>query len=365
MVKKRGRRADTASTASSNDSSVATMPILTPQATQAQLPINNSRMNFPTIQIQPFDGDPEELNFFISQLTNMAKMYNWSEESFMMFISQNLRGIAKKFFFQKSEITKFESAEQIFDELRTFFLQKSVAAHSKELDSLHMFTDEKIANLSHRLEVLVHKVYNKITDRQALDQIKFNKFLQVIPHSYRLLIRQNEIDNFTSAVAKATLAQDCEIENSIIRKSEGTSNEKKFSEINEQIHSIQESLDNLNKPDNRHKRSNFSNKRSPRRNFNNRGNFNANRVKFHRGGNRRNFRRPRGFNYNRGTRNSNFNDRNTYVANSQWQSDQNTQVANIQCQLCLCLGHSARQCRIAPALNYQQNSIPVIDHPNA
>lgn len=74
MVKRRGRRADTASTASSNDSSIATMPILTPQPAQAQLPIGNPRMNFPSLQIQPFDGNPEELNFFISQLTNMSKM---------------------------------------------------------------------------------------------------------------------------------------------------------------------------------------------------------------------------------------------------------------------------------------------------
>lgn len=365
MPKTRSRRTDTASTTSSNDNSIATMPILTPQPSQTQVPTVNPRMNFPTLQIQPFDGNPDELNFFITQLTNMSQMYGWSEESFMMFISQNLRGVAKKFFFQKSEITKFESAEQIFTELRTFFLQKSVAAHSKELDNLQMFTDEKIINLSHRLEVLVHKVYSKINDNQALDQIKFNKFLQVIPHSYRLLIRQSQIDNFREAVAKATLAQDCDIENAIISPINDTNDDKRFSQIDEQLHSLQESLEKLKEPENKYKQSSVSNKRSPRKNFhNNRGNFNANRFKFHRGTNRRNFRRPRGFNYNRGARNSNFNDRNMYMTDNQWNNNQNTLVPDIQCQLCLCLGHSARQCRIAPALNFQ-NSFPAIDHPNA
>lgn len=83
--------------------------------------MTNSRPNYVDIPIQPFDGNPEELDIFISQITEIASANNWAEDYLMRYVIEHLKGKAHQFFVQKSEFTTFESAKQIFEELKFFF----------------------------------------------------------------------------------------------------------------------------------------------------------------------------------------------------------------------------------------------------
>lgn len=72
-----------------------------------------------------------------------------------------------------------------------------------------MHADESIPNFAHRLNSLAPKAHNAIKDKEALNAIQFNKFISVIPNSYRVHILQNSIQTYNEAVEKAVLLEDC------------------------------------------------------------------------------------------------------------------------------------------------------------
>lgn len=355
-------KADAQSDGSSVTSN-SSMPILTPQVLPTQSHDNSNKNNLPNFKIQTFDGNPDELNFFINQIKDIARIQNWSDDVTLVQITSHLRGKALQLISQKREFSPFESSDHLFEELKAHFTQTSVASYIVEYENLQMLPHETISNLSHRLEFLTHKVYNKVTDPQALDQIKYVKLLKVIPPNYRLLIMQNNITNYKIALEKARLAQDCEIQNSVLSNTPAVAEKDRFLELTEQVNNLQTTINKFsegtkineptyeksaNKP-----RPNFQfqNKRIQHNNFTGRrGNFRRDHFK-HSRGNRRNFRHPHRNNYR------NQNSRNF----------QATQPENLKCQLCLCVGHSARECSIAPAMHSQSlnyNTAPAITHPN-
>lgn len=351
-------RADARSDVGSNVTSISTMPILTPQVLPTQSQSNSHKTNLPNFKTQPFDGNPDDLNFFINQIKDIARIQNWSDDVILAYTISHLGGKARQLISQKLDFSPFESSDHLFEDLKSYFSQTSVASHIREYESLQMLPHEAISNLSHRLEFLTHKIYKNVSDPQALDQIKYVKFLQIIPPNYRLLILQNNITTYKLAVDKARLAQDCEIQNSVLSNTLTNTEKDRFSELAEQVNSLQTTINKfsegtkVNEPVNEkstNSRSNFNfrNKRTQHNNFHSkRGNFRRDNYKYSRG-NRLNFRHPH----------RNHNAHNTQV----------TQPENVTCQLCLCMGHSARQCRVAPALNPQPlnyNAAPAITHPN-
>lgn len=355
MPPRRGRkgRADVRSTSSdisTNTNSDLTMPILTPSGANNQT--SGVKINIPNIQIQKFDGNPDELNFFINQIKDIARINQWSDDIILAYATANVNGQAKQLISQKLEFTQFESSEHLFEELRNHFTQTSIASHMVEYNNLKMLPNETISNLNHRLDFLANKVYSKVT-QNALDEIKFVKFIQVIPPNYRLLILQNNISDYKLAVEKAKLAQECELQNSVFTSTPTTQNDR-FSELSEQVNNIQTAINEFKEKSSENKTNfNFHNKRRNHNNFRGRrGNFRGRIFKYNRG-NRRNFRQPHRNNY----RNVSDNGHNTQAI---------SQESNIVCQLCFCLGHSARECGTAPAINlpHNQNSLPAINHPN-
>lgn len=316
-----------------NSTNVNDMPNLLPEAHSSQTnTIDNSfHTTLPMISIQPFDGSPENLEFFISQVKDLASLSKWQEQFTIAYVKSKLTGNALKFIQQSAALHSLTSADQIFQLLTDFFKHSSPANDLIQYQSFCMLPGESIKNLSHRLNYLTNKVYNEITDTNALDQIKFTKFTQVIPGEIRLPILQAGIKSYDEAVAKATTIQDCIAQNNILN---GTS---QIHDSDPQINNIQMQLTDLNqqiKALNEHQAPSKDAREHQQSNYVNKHNKNH-RQSF------RPFRRQefRPWRNNRGHSSHNrVNYRRNFSARSHTSQD--------RCQLCDQYGHSAPCCTV-------------------
>lgn len=98
---------------------------------------------------------------------------------------------------------------------------------------------ESISNLAHRLDSLVPRAHQSIKDANALNAIKFNKFISILPNSYRMHILQCNIQTYVDAVEKARLLQDCEVNNELICQ---TSMNTPILDLKAQINELKKSI---------------------------------------------------------------------------------------------------------------------------
>lgn len=174
-----------------------------------------SHRNF-NIHISPFLGDPDLLEFFISQINEVCASNKYSAQDSLVFAKSKLDGPAKTFIVQNLEYQNINSTSELFKILRAQFKKQSVCRTISEFNSMSMLSGESISNLAHCLDSLVRKAHQSIKDINALNAIKFNKFISIIPNSYRMHILQCNIQTYVDAVEKARLLQDCEVNNELI-----------------------------------------------------------------------------------------------------------------------------------------------------
>jgi hypothetical protein len=216
------------------------MPNLQPYRCSNVLPRVSQQ---PQIHIQSFDGEPSSLKYFIDQLKDISRISQWPDEFLLAYARSKLTGNAQKLIQQAHEINSITTSADLFSKLQDFFDNKSTASHTLELHSFHMLPGETIKNLAHRLDILTHNVYTNIKDKAALDEIKYVKFTQVLPPDIRLLILQNNITTYDEAVKRATLAQDCFINNKVL----SSINVPESTESEHIVNALTNKVDNLTK----------------------------------------------------------------------------------------------------------------------
>lgn len=299
------------------------MPQLSPQGNRSHSQITSNSQT-PMINIQNFDGNPDQLEFFINQIKQISKVMRWDDSYTVTFIKSKLAGNALTYLNQIEEIKPCEDPEELFEKIRNFFQKKSFATNLISWENLKMLPGESINNLTHRIDLAYHRLNHEITDEFAINQAKLHKFIKIIPSEIRIKILQDNIKNYLEATQKAKLIQDCTFNNEAFQDEQP---EQINSLINKAANPEEPKLKSIEQsPPQKKPNYHFS---SPKGRFNNR--------KFHQ--------------YK--TRNQN----NTYRRNvsrntPQWKHGKE------KCQLCFNFGHSAKFCRNTRQQNSNKN------HPN-
>lgn len=356
--RKKARAAEKSTSGSNNSthstntlaiSPASSMPSLVPVTTNTINSDNLSNMqamsscnlNPSAIHIAPFDGTPEHISFFKQQVFDMANIFNWPDAFTLMFASGKLTGKALQYFREAQVAEPFTSTTDLFNRLSAFFQTSSVVQHIHDFESLVMLENEEIPHIVHRLNVTARRVYPNMSD-EILKQIKFTKLIKIIPDNLRLAILQDSITTFDAAVAKATLVQQCTLQNNIITNSDLEA----INAMEKKCEPLQPSVDNIphNSPQPKY-RHYHNNRRNFRRRNSNRHN---NRHKFHQ--RPRNFFRARPSLHQQGT---------------SFESSTRTDP----CQFCQCFGHTARDCAFATFIMHNQQQrqssvFPIENRPN-
>lgn len=79
----------------------------------------------------------------------------------------------------------------------------------------------------------------------TLQQIKYTKFIQIIPSDIRIHVLQNNIKPYTNARDKTTLVQQCTIQNSVLSSTSMLDSVNAIDSISTEINALQTSVDNL------------------------------------------------------------------------------------------------------------------------
>lgn len=140
----------------------------------------------------------------------------WSDIQVLTFAKSKLQGPALTFIIQKTSYEQFNTLASLFSALSPRFKQPSVCRSHTEFNSISFLPGESIRNLTHRLDALASCAHKVIKDPIALNAIKSNKLIAILPNEYRKHILQSNISTYTEAVEKATLLQDCDINNEFI-----------------------------------------------------------------------------------------------------------------------------------------------------
>ena len=199
--------------------------------------IPNSNVNFchnfhtPLIPIQKFDGNAEQVDYFIQQLKQVAESSNWPDTYTLAYARTNLTGKALKYVNEVEEIKKIRSSEELFEKLLTFFKKKSLALNFKEWENLKMSPKEPIRSLAHRINLTYHRAFPQIEDETASDRTKFYKLIKVLPSQIRLDIFKDRIETFEEAVERAITLQDCIENNDILDLSTDENPEQQINTI--------------------------------------------------------------------------------------------------------------------------------------
>lgn len=286
----------------------------------------------PAINVLPFSGKPETLDFFISQLRDLQKFFKWDDRFLLMMAKSRLVDKAQAYISQVSTTKTIESAEELFQLLTKFFKKKPIAALIAEVENIRLLPAETIQNFAHRLDLAVAKVYVDIPEAE-LNKIKFVKFLALIPPEFRIFILQHTSSNYEVAVEKAILAQECAISESILNeKAESSQINQLTQKINALTLSIQKNQNNSNNNDNSTAdRQNENKDQVPE--LSRRQNVHYRRQTSY--NNRGYFRSRGGINK--------FKNQESYRNSAP--SFQNSRQ-NDRCQLCHNFGHSARFCKM-------------------
>lgn len=334
------------------------MPNLTPAQTVVEnaiptfQPPLNPNIKSSDITIMPFDGNPQHIDFFKSQIFDVANIFQWSDLYTLNVARSKLTGKAKDFYIQAHQAEPFTSITDFFNRLFSFFPTSSVAQRIHDLESFVMLPDEPIQHLIHRLNIAARKVYPTMP-LESLNQIKFTKLIKILPENFRQTILQDTISNYDAAVAKATLIFQSMSQNSILSHS---SQNLSINAIDKKVNAIQTSLDNLTQTK---KQKANTNDKADKSNFS----YRAKRNNF----NRPNFRRHRFQNHKFNHQQNRFFKKKHNQDNDISQA-QSTSSA-VACQFCSCFGHTAKDCAFALFVlqgkhHPSTSSLAISNHPN-
>ncbi len=161
-----------------------------------------------SIQIAPFEGDPNYLKHFISLITDVSKINNWSNDQAVLILKSKLTLAALKYYLENEDMVNAKSVNMIHDKFANFFVSKSNAASLADLNNMSLLPQESMKHFAHRLHVITLQAYNEITDPTALNCLKYNKFISCLPSSIRIKLLEENITKFDHAVNRAQQLQD-------------------------------------------------------------------------------------------------------------------------------------------------------------
>ena len=121
-----------------------------------------------------------------------------------------------------------------------------------------MQENESITNLSHRINLLAHRLFPDEANSTTLNRIKFLKFREILRKNIQTIIKLENISDYQQAVDKANLAQTCFAEENSVSTTIG---ENFAIQTNSSQQSTRESRNNSSHSQTHYKKQNFNQRR--------------------------------------------------------------------------------------------------------
>lgn len=179
--------------------------------------MSQNQLKFPTVKqfkammtnnnfipsINPFDGNPSMLKFFLQQIDELAQENQWTTQKKVMFFKSKLIGTALQFFIQSDCSLPNQTYDQIKKNFLSYFTEESPQASIMDLTTFQLLQGESIKSLAHRLDNIINRVYKDVPDQSSLSHIKKTHMLQALPIHIRTKILEEKIETYDNVIKRA------------------------------------------------------------------------------------------------------------------------------------------------------------------
>lgn len=271
-----------------------------------------SQQNF-TISVPPYNGDSDYTTHFFDLIKQNAIINKWSNDQMILFVKSKLAGAALKMYLESPDLQCSDDISSFENAFKTFFQKHNDQFTITDFNNLTFMPDESVRHFCHRLHVLTTKVYKNVSDSTALDSIKLNKLLSVLPANIRIKLLEEKVTTFNKAMERAHEIQSIYVSEFQPKNNNCDQSAQTIFHLSAQVSELQQKLEALNKKQSVKRQSN-----EPRPS--NSSNFIS----------------------SRNNRYQNFSHQRPYRSGPN--------IKQIKCQLCFKFGHTANRC-----YRYRQN----------
>ncbi|XP_054712933.1 neither inactivation nor afterpotential protein C-like [Uloborus diversus] len=190
------------------------------------------------VHIDPFEGDPSQLEFFCETVDDIINVNNWSGDRAIIFLKSKLKNAALQFFLESPSLRKTKDHTVILAALKDFFKHEARVTMA-DFHQLAMKPNESMKNLAHRISRVTSMVFS-LPQGEALNKIKLQKLLELVPPDIRIKLLEAKIESFDEAVARANDLQELFIQASLL--SQNAAQSAQIQKLSEQVNLLQEQL---------------------------------------------------------------------------------------------------------------------------
>ncbi|GBO38102.1 Uncharacterized protein K02A2.6 [Araneus ventricosus] len=124
-----------------------------------------------SIQIENFNGEPDKLEWFIQQITDLKQINKWSDEMTFLFLKSKLTGFALFWYASNPTCKNITTFDEAVTQLRAFFRNDSTPlSNSAELHNIQLMPGKEntLADFLSRFPVNRTEISNTPQDEQEL-----------------------------------------------------------------------------------------------------------------------------------------------------------------------------------------------------
>ena len=146
----------------------------------------------PRIIINPYNGDPDLLEFFIEQVKTKVDGTKRSEAQILNYVKSKLIDKALKFYVSSIPCQKEKNANELFNIFRKNFKGDTEQSIALQYNNLKFEPHENIRTFANKLQNILYKHFPKIS-QDSIDQILIAKFSDTILLDFKIhLLLQNK-----------------------------------------------------------------------------------------------------------------------------------------------------------------------------
>lgn len=159
------------------------------------------------LEVTPFSGDPEFLEFFIEQAQSKISLCNWDDNQALTFLKSKLSQQALKFYISSVPCRRASSPEELFTLLRKHFRGESTTSIAAQYNNILYEPAESIYSFANRLESAVRKRFPQLPE-PSIAEILSARFVDLIPPHLKVHLHVQKLTSFDKMVESAAAYQE-------------------------------------------------------------------------------------------------------------------------------------------------------------
>lgn len=206
-------------------------------------PVSDMASKSVNINIQPFSGEPDSVEWFTNQLLSLKEINGWPENVAILHLKSKLIGTAQSWFSNSPTCKKIQTLNEACEALVEFFKNDTNPSQNLvNFQNIKLLPQETVKNLSHRIESLAHLTYPMIKEQTAINNIMSLQLLSALPSNIKKHLLSENIDNFQNLVTKASNIQMAESTLNVTTNSITSNNNDDMNSVKKQITDLAQQL---------------------------------------------------------------------------------------------------------------------------